>query len=140
MSDKFAKDLSFMTDADWKALDAANHERALAWEDEKRRLREEIYPEIYRETIAFAAIRFGDRVFIGRRHHEIGLRMIREGICKRPYPGGDSQGFTTNHGRFVGRVEARQIAVASGQVENPPHATELFAEDVWPRGNQKPAP
>lgn len=44
------------------------------------------------------------------------------------------QGFLTSAGRYVGREEALQIAVASGQpmIDHPSrHATQLFSEDLW---------
>jgi hypothetical protein len=43
-------------------------------------------------------------------------------------------GFMTSAGRFVGREEALQIALASGQplIDHPArHATLLFSEDLW---------
>lgn len=49
---------------------------------------------------------------------------------KRP----DESGFLTSTGRFVGRVEALQIAKASGQpmIDHPSrHPTQLFSEDLW---------
>lgn len=42
------------------------------------------------------------------------------------------QGFLTSEGRFVGREEARQIAIDAGQCPGgPAHARELFSEDLW---------
>jgi hypothetical protein len=46
----------------------------------------------------------------------------------------DDQGFLTNKGRFVGRREALQIALKSGQpmIDHPSrHQTLLFSEDLW---------
>lgn len=44
-----------------------------------------------------------------------------------------TQGFLTSTGRFVNRVQARQIAYVAGQ--NPGHsagdAPELYSEDLW---------
>lgn len=48
--------------------------------------------------------------------------------------GVDGQGFLTSTGRFVGREEALQIALASGQpmIDHPSrHARLLFSEDLW---------
>jgi hypothetical protein len=46
----------------------------------------------------------------------------------------DDQGFLTSSGRYVGREEGLQIAMASGQpmIDHPSrHATQLFSEDLW---------
>lgn len=37
----FAHDLSFMTDEDWKALEACHREEAARWEEDKAKLRAE---------------------------------------------------------------------------------------------------
>ncbi len=49
-------------------------------------------------------------------------------------PGVGVQGFLTSEGRFVNRIQARQIAHIAGQ--NPtysgnPQSPELFSEDLW---------
>jgi hypothetical protein len=82
-------------------------------------------------TIEKAAIQHNGRVYTGRRHCLIGQQMLREGACRRPYPGGDAQGFITSDGRFVGRLEARQIALKAGQGRLPANKDELFSEDLW---------
>lgn len=45
----------------------------------------------------------------------------------------DDQGFLTDEGKFVGRVEAKTIATAAGQVKPsaPSYMKELFTEDIW---------
>jgi hypothetical protein len=43
--------------------------------------------------------------------------------------GAHDQGFITNCGRFVNRVEAATIAVEAGQVNE--EITFLFSEDMW---------
>lgn len=59
------------------------------------------------------------------RHHNLFA------LCSR-VP--DESGFLTSTGRFVGRIEALDIAKAAGQplIEHGSrHATRLFSEDLW---------
>ena len=63
------------------------------------------------------------------RHHNV-IALIVDRVGKyRPYNG--EQGFITNKGRFVDRVEAADIALACGQVLKLMDSGELFSEDVW---------
>lgn len=53
-----------------------------------------------------------------------------------PVTKGATQGFMTSDGRFVGRIEAAELAIAAGQLTReqlqvPP---ELYSEDLW-KGN-----
>lgn len=41
------------------------------------------------------------------------------------------QGFLTSHGRFVNRVQARQLAFIAKQVEDTEHDRDLVSEDLW---------
>lgn len=50
---------------------------------------------------------------IGYRHHDIAMRFGTE----LDMTGEGAMGFYTSRGRFVGRIEAMQIAYAAGQVE-----------------------
>ena len=73
--------------------------------------------------IVAAAIRKDDKIYEGKRHHEI--------INSHP-PGffqGCHQGFVTNDGFFVTREEAAEIAFLCGQLRRPKRA--LFSEDLW---------
>lgn len=87
------------------------------------------------ERIAVAACRGGPggKVYaVGRpgRHGDVFKGMEAHGVDYFPQP--DDQGFVTNKGRFVGRIEARDIAVAAGQLL--PRASagpELYSECVW---------
>lgn len=45
--------------------------------------------------------------------------------------GYSDQGFLTNRGRFVGRVEAAEIVEASGQGSKRDGINGLFSEDMW---------
>ena len=84
------------------------------------------------ERIKSAAIQHRGAYFGGENHGAIGRWMVTFGICPRPYPHGEAQGFLTESGRFVGRVEALQIAIAAGQVEKgkTSNPNELFSEDL----------
>jgi hypothetical protein len=82
--------------------------------------------------IKSAAIRYGGRIFPGKNHAEIGLKMINLGICKPPYPSGDDQGFVTECGKYVRREPALMIAINAGQVKGGEtlHRNKLFSEDL----------
>lgn len=47
--------------------------------------------------------------------------------------GRETQGFLTSEGRFVNRVEAKQIAHRAGQeiIRADPHPRDAFSEDFW---------
>lgn len=62
----------------------------------------------------------------GRHHHCIAY-MFENGMNEES----QRQGFLTNHYRFVGREEARAMAIANGQCPTPDHVRELFSEDLW---------
>ena len=66
--------------------------------------------------IKCAAIRYKDKIYEGRSHCEIGWQMLKDGVCERPFPGGDAQGFVTECGKFVRRAAALAIAIQAGQV------------------------
>lgn len=89
------------------------------------------------EKIIAAAIQFYNEetksyiVMTGIRHADIFLDMYKLHIDynKKLY----KQGFITNHGNFVDRYAAKEIAVAAEQLIVPIEETyaELFSEDVW---------
>jgi hypothetical protein len=58
--------------------------------------------------------------------------MVRDGVCPRPYPSGDDQGFVTECGMYVRRVAAMSIARKAEQVKKGEtiHPRELFSEDL----------
>jgi len=80
-----------------------------------------------------AAIQYKGNVYTGWRHHTIGLQMVNDNICPRPFPSGDGQGFTTNDGTFVNRETAYNIAKAAGQLipEFMTGKSILFSEMLW---------
>lgn len=84
------------------------------------------------KRIKCAAIRHNGKIYEGHSHTEIGLQMLADGACKRPFPGGDAQGFVTDDGYFVGRITAFEIAMKSGQIREGEtcHPYELFSEDL----------
>ena len=47
------------------------------------------------------------------------------------YAAPDDQGFLTDEGRFVGRLEAMDIAREAGQLKKQPPCKALFTEDLW---------
>lgn len=84
------------------------------------------------ETIVAAAVRHDGLVCSlppPARHHDVLHMMANNGI---PQDEQTVQGFMTDSGRFVNRVEACQIADAAGQIINKTYPLyELFSEDVW---------
>lgn len=82
------------------------------------------------EVCVFAAIRLNDGPRIqARRHHEC-LRLIAAlGLSRH----GAEQGFVTNHGRFVDRLEGRRLQDAAGipsAAEGGYRGEMLFSEDL----------
>lgn len=64
------------------------------------------------------------------RHHNIIWMLAPTGKYKLPIFG--EQGFITNTGRFVDRIEARKIAEAANQlIERARDKKQLYSEDVW---------
>jgi len=85
------------------------------------------------ERIAAAAIQYGATISLPppARHHTIiqtmDLEMGVGGASATP----DRQGFITDKGRFVNRVEAFYIASQSGQIVNQAQGPQLYSEDLW---------
>jgi len=82
--------------------------------------------------IKCSAIIYQGKIYEGTSHPKIGLKMIEDEVCPRPYPGGKAQGFVTETGEFVNRDEALCIAVQAGQVVagQTSHKNKLFSEDL----------
>lgn len=102
------------------------------------------------EIIVSAALRipvdtyFSGQMYNGRRLYPDYLIIsapppARHGTLMHPiwknYPVPiEDQGFLTSTGRYVGREEALEIALSSGQpmIDHPSrHKTMLFSEDLW---------
>ncbi|UYE95817.1 hypothetical protein KNLIENLN_00004 [Sinorhizobium phage NV1.1.1] len=85
------------------------------------------------ERIIAAAIQYGGTISLPppARHHTIIQTMDTEmgidGILAVP----QSQGFITDAGRFVNRVEAFYLAVKAGQIISGASGPQLFSEDLW---------
>jgi hypothetical protein len=82
--------------------------------------------------IKCAAIRHDGKIYEGPSHAEIGHKMIKDGVCPKPFPGGDDQGFVTECGQYVRRAAAMCIALEAGQVVRGEtcHPHHLFSEDL----------
>lgn len=65
------------------------------------------------------------------RHHDCIICLADSlGVANVPHKDVE-QGFLTSRGDFVDRVEAAQIALASGQVEKLTWPPRLFSEELW---------
>jgi len=68
------------------------------------------------------------------RHHHV-MQLVADTVPENEWPVGNLQGFITSRGRYVDRIEARKIAIGSGQFM--PEAgkedqfRELYSEDLW---------
>jgi hypothetical protein len=81
--------------------------------------------------IKCAAILHDGIIYQGENHRDIGLKMIADGVCKSPYPSGLHQGFITECGLYVTRMQALTIAIEAGQVKKESiHSLRLFSEDL----------
>lgn len=85
------------------------------------------------ERIIAAAIQHGGTISLPppARHHTIIQTMDAEmgldGLLATP----QSQGFITDKGRFVNRVEAYYLAYRAGPIISDTQGPQLFSEDVW---------
>ena len=81
------------------------------------------------EVIKHAAV-ISDQgwIFLGKCHADCFHQMRNVGVSNPK--GSFNQGFVTNHGRFVPRNRALDIAVAAGQCERGP-ADCLISEMLW---------
>ena len=80
--------------------------------------------------IKCAAIKFPNgNIYIGHYHGECFRRAMEADEPKTPER--KLQGFMTKSGRFVGRVEAAEIAINCKQIKKLKYSsTELFSEDL----------
>ena len=81
--------------------------------------------------IKCAAIRYEGEIYEGVNHASIGIKMVMDGVCPRPYPSGDNQGFVTECGTYVRRAPALGIAIEAGQVVRGEtlSSRDLYSED-----------
>jgi hypothetical protein len=81
-----------------------------------------------------AAVKQGDRVWVGRRHGEIIQRMVMEEGSGFKKVMADMQGFVAEDGEFLTRSEAYERAIACGQIKecgDEGHARVLVSEDLY---------
>jgi hypothetical protein len=82
--------------------------------------------------IKCAAIKYEGEVYSlpkPSRHHNILHMMIKELKLKKVTSG--EQGFLTENGEFVDRIEAGKIALSCGQCDDLVTPPRLFSEDLW---------
>lgn len=85
------------------------------------------------ERIAAAAIQFGATISLPppARHHTIIQTMDAEMGIPGQLATPQSQGFVTDTGRFVNRVEAYYLAFKACQIISGTKGPQLFSEDLW---------
>lgn len=62
------------------------------------------------------------------RHADI-IKVIWQKIHKQVTC--EIQGFVTDEGKFVNRIEAGKIAIAAGQIKELEVPPDLYSEDLW---------
>ena len=82
--------------------------------------------------IKCAAIQYQGKIYEGPNHTVIGHQMLQDGVCPRPFPCGDAQGFVTEKGTFLNRYQALRVAAQAGQVVwgQTINREELYSEDL----------
>ena len=86
------------------------------------------------ETIIAAAIKTGPvnvaLVLRPGRHKDVAEHLVKKGMKE---PAEESKGFVTSEGRFVDRVEGKQIAYEAQQIitREGLERDELHSEDLW---------
>ena len=81
-----------------------------------------------RRRIVAAAVKIGDRVWIGERHAFI-MRAIREEWPEAPRITQEMQGFVDQHGQFWNRFQSGAIAFTAGQTKT--RIKTLLSEHLW---------
>lgn len=69
-------------------------------------------------------------VFCGWRHANVIYQIVSMAGKRMHEIGEYEDGFLTSDNRFVGREEAKQIAIKAGQVK-PDFRGTIFSEDLW---------
>ncbi len=82
------------------------------------------------ERIKAAAVKRADGVIIEDKDHSRCINKSPNGTCRV----GSKQGFTTNTGRFVDRMEAGVIAWQAKQIMYAPNGGVIFSEEIWYNG------
>lgn len=76
--------------------------------------------------IVNSAVLHNGIIYTGKRHHNIFQSTYPLGCIKNGI-----QGFVTDTGKFVDRIEAAKIAIECGQIEKTKWGNELYSEDLW---------
>jgi len=86
-----------------------------------------------KERIVSAAIHLGGIISLPRPARHSGIIATMDTIMDidGPLATPDRQGFITDTGRYVNRVEAFGIAYRSGQLLVGARGPQLFSEDLW---------
>jgi len=79
--------------------------------------------------IVSAAIKQNERVFSGRRHADVIRIMVEEYDVKPPVRG--VQGFLTDNGEFLTRIEAGNHAIECNQIAKLRWPPNLYSEDLY---------
>lgn len=87
-------------------------------------------------SVVAAAIRHPDGTVYSlpppNRHHNVIWHMVGLGIDTAGHKTIHDQGFVLSDGRYVGRVAAKTVAIAAGQLlDRASKLKELFSECVW---------
>lgn len=90
-----------------------------------------------KEIIICAAVKYGEKVWLGHRHFqalqamkdELSYTMNRKQMQKKGV--GNEQGFVTSLNRYVDRIDGYQIALASNQVRPETGKVLLYSEDLY---------
>lgn len=78
--------------------------------------------------IVNAAIKYRNgEVIVAKTHHEIIARASKLGVSSM----GAVQGFVDSAEKFRTRIQAKKIALRSGQIPKD-HEGPLYSEDLWP--------
>lgn len=75
-----------------------------------------------------AAILQEGKVYTGRRHNEIIHELVNRFGYAPPIKG--AQGFVTEDGRFLDRVEAGKEAIRCGQIDKLRRPPKLYSEEL----------
>lgn len=80
------------------------------------------------EMIVASAILKNGEIYTGKRHSDIFRDTLPLGCLK----GDDSiQGFVTDKGKFLNRIEAGQHVLKCGQIKELRCDNQLYSEDLW---------
>jgi hypothetical protein len=90
------------------------------------------WPECEEHKIVKAAIKFGDKVYVGWRHIHILDHLRHEGHDRLSFGSQEDQGFINNLGWFFDRYMSAKIASGARQCTwSQIRAKTLLSEDLW---------